>query len=143
MKTTFSAQKAASISHILQPVSTQAINVLNDLAELVHAKNVLAGWWSYPATGGLKDRNVGEMLALVHSEISEALEGHRKDLADDTLPHRKMFDVELADAIIRIMDIAGARGIPLGTIIFEKMQYNSTREDHKPENRLKEGGKAF
>lgn len=121
----------------------QAESWVNALADNVHARNILAGWWSDLATGESKDRNVGEMLALVHSEISEALEGHRKDLADDKLPHRKMIDVELAGAVIRIMDIAGARGTPLGTIIFEKLEYNSKREDHKPENRLKEGGKKF
>lgn len=116
---------------------------INALVDMIHARNVLACWWSDPATGAPKDRNVGELLALIHSEISEALEGHRKDLMDDKLPHRKMIDVELADAVIRIMDLAGARGIPLGTIIFEKLEYNTKREDHKPENRLKEGGKAF
>lgn len=77
---------------------------INMLVSLVHQRNVDAGWWSDPATGQRKDRNVGELLCLVHSEISEALEGHRKNLMDDHLPKRKMIEVELADAIIRIFD---------------------------------------
>jgi ligand-binding sensor domain-containing protein len=102
--------------------------MLDAMASTVHASNVMAGWWSDPATGEMKDRNVGEMLALIHSEISEALEGHRKGLMDDKLPHRKMFAVELADTIIRVLDLAGADGIPIGTIVMEKMAYNATRE---------------
>lgn len=69
-----------------------------------------------------------QRLALIHSEISEALEGDRKDLMDDKLPHRKMKDVELADAVIRAFDLAGGKNIPLAEIIAEKMGYNSTRE---------------
>lgn len=89
------------------------------------------------------DRNVGEMLALVHSEISEALEGHRKNLMDDKLPHRKMFEVELADAIIRIFDIAGGLGLDLGGAYVEKMKYNAIRKDHKIEDRMGENGKKY
>ena len=86
---------------------------------------------------------VPEKLALIHSEISEALEGHRKDLMDDKLPHRKMIEVELADAVIRIADLAGALGLYLEGAMIEKMAYNAQRADHKPENRGKEGGKAY
>ena len=88
-------------------------------------------------------RNVGEMLALVHSEISEALEGHRKDLMDDHLPHRKMFEVELADAVIRIFDIAAGLGLDLGGAFEEKMEYNARRRDHQLEARRLAGGKKY
>ena len=87
--------------------------------------------------------NVPEKLCLIHSEISEAMEGHRKGLPDDKLPHRPMIEVELADAIIRICDLAGALQLDLGGAIAEKLQYNATREDHKLENRTKDGGKAY
>lgn len=91
----------------------------------------------------LPARNVAEMLCLVHSEISEALEGHRKKLMDDKLPHRQMFEVELADAVIRILDICGGLGLDLEGAYAEKMAYNAIRSDHKTENRLKGGGKAY
>lgn len=89
------------------------------------------------------ERNVGEMLCLVHSEISEALEGHRKNLQDDKLPHRKQMEVELADALIRIFDLCEGLGLDLGGAYEEKMAYTATRDDHKIENRLKEGGKKY
>lgn len=91
----------------------------------------------------LKTRNTGELLCLVHSEISEAMEGDRKNLMDDKLPHRKMLEVELADALIRIFDIAGAKGLDLGGAIAEKRSYNAVRKDHKVENRIKDDGKKY
>ena len=71
------------------------------------------------------------------------MEGARKDLMDDKLPHRKMVEVELADAVIRIADLCGHLELDLGGAIIEKINYNKTRADHKPENRAKEGGKKF
>ena len=87
--------------------------------------------------------HIGELLALVHAEISEALEGHRKRLMDDHLPHRPMIEVELADAVIRIADLAGYLDLDLGGAIIEKLEYNRTRADHKLANRAMAGGKAF
>lgn len=82
---------------------------------------------------------------LTVSELSEAMEGHRKGLMDDKLPHRKMFEVELADALIRIFDIAGAPELCLdvGGAFVEKMLYNAKRKDHTNEARLAEGGKKY
>jgi NTP pyrophosphatase (non-canonical NTP hydrolase) len=71
------------------------------------------------------------------------MEGDRKDLMDDKLPHRKMREVELADAVIRIFDLAGAYGMDLGEAIAEKMAYNQSREDHKIANRAQSGGKSY
>ena len=79
----------------------------------------------------------------MHSELSEAMEGERKKLMDDHLPHRPMPEVEMADAVIRIMDYCGRWGYDIGGAILEKMEYNRNRADHKIENRVKEGGKAF
>jgi NTP pyrophosphatase (non-canonical NTP hydrolase) len=89
------------------------------------------------------NRNIGEMLCLFPSEISEAMEGHRKGLMDDKLPRRPMLEVELADAVIRIFDMAGGLKLDLAGAIADKLHYNSTREDHNPENRLADGGKKF
>lgn len=111
--------------------------------ELIHGMNLRVGWWTNMRTGEPLDRNVGEMLCLVHSEISEAMEGHRKSRMDDKLPHRKMIEVELADAVIRILDICGGLGLDLAGALIEKTQYNCHRSDHKLENRLKSGGKAY
>lgn len=119
------------------------IDSINDLSKTIHENNVKAGWWTDLKTGVKKERNVGELICLVHSELSEAMEGHRKNLMDDKLPHRKAFEVELADTLIRIFDIAGAHNLDLGGAMAEKMAYNAKREDHKIENRLKNGGKAY
>lgn len=80
---------------------------------------------------------------LMVSEISEAMEGARKNLMDDKLPHRPMEEVELADCVIRIMDYCGGRGLDIAGAIIEKMEYNRTREDHQIANRKKENGKLF
>lgn len=88
-------------------------------------------------------RNKGELLALIHSEISEALEGERKNLMDDHLPHRKMAEVELVDAIIRILDYAGGFGYDLQGAFDEKLAYNDTRIDHTYEARKSTNGKQF
>lgn len=89
------------------------------------------------------ERNVGELLMLSVSELAEAMEGHRKGLQDDKLPHRTMFEVEIADCIIRLFDIAGGLGLDLGAAFEEKMAYNSEREDHKIEARLRPDGKKY
>ncbi len=101
-------------------------------------------WWRDPATGEpLPTRNKGELLMLMVSELSEAMEGERKGLADDKLPYRSMAEVELADCLIRIFDYAGGFGYDLGGAFVEKMRYNAQRPDHEPENRIQEGGKKW
>lgn len=86
---------------------------------------------------------ITQKLALIHSEISEALEGLREDLKDDHLPQYHMFVVELADALIRILDLAGAFNIPIGNIMMEKWDYNTKRVDHTREHRSGTNGKKF
>lgn len=114
-----------------------------NLLALSHKLAVAGGWWSDLKTGERKDRNKGELLMLMVSEISEAMEAERKNLMDDKLSHRKGAEVELADAIIRQGDYAGGFGYDLAAAMVEKMVFNAQRADHKPENRLKEGGKSF
>lgn len=114
-----------------------------DFGEQFHKLSLAAGWYNDPATGAPIVRNRGEMLALIHSEISEALEGERKNKMDDHLPHRKNAEVELADAVIRIFDYAGYCGYDVIGAMVEKALFNSRRADHRPENRAAAGGKAF
>jgi NTP pyrophosphatase (non-canonical NTP hydrolase) len=109
---------------------------IKELQQRIHQQNIEAGWWENP-------REKGTLLCLIHSEISEAMEGERKNLMDDHLPHRKMAEVELADAVIRILDYAHAFGYDIEGAITEKLDYNRQRADHKKENRSQPNGKQF
>lgn len=100
-------------------------------------------WWQDPATGAALERNKGELLMLIVSEISEAMEGERKNLQDDKLTHRRMAEVELADTLIRIFDYAGAFGYDLEGAYREKRAFNKQRADHKHEARLRADGKKW
>lgn len=126
-------------------MNNEQVKSMRELQIEIHQGNVNAGWWTNLATGLPKPKgDVTEILAklaLVHSEVSEATEGVRKDLMDDKLPHRKMAEVELADAFIRGMDLAEHEGWDIAGAIQEKLLFNAIRPDHKIENRLGEGGK--
>lgn len=138
--------------------ATQDANKLRGAAQALqdscHGAAYNAGWWhdlktgidltnDYMADGMQSTRNIGELLCLVHSEISEAMEGARKRLPDDKLPTRPMLEVELADAVIRIFDMAGGLYLDLPGAIVEKLAYNASRLDHKREHRAAVGGKSF
>lgn len=180
-----------------------------DLSASIYEAN--RKWWVDLHTGKPKDRDLGEVLMLTISEVSEAMEGERKSLMDDKLPHRKMAEVEMADVVIRLIDLAEnkdlnligtewlnnpfemddnvgsqllyicalickmhgefmdydngvdeielnrracailnavlwychKKGYDLWGAVREKHEYNQHREDHKTENRLKEGGKKW
>lgn len=127
---------------------------IETLQRKIHQGNVDAGWWtdldtlqSLAEECRIRTRFgkalVAEKLVLIHSEVSEAMEAARKNLKDDKLPHRSGVEVELADAVIRILDLAGALKLDLAGAIQEKLAYNQSREDHKIENRMKDNGKAF
>lgn len=113
---------------------------LQQLQAEIHKRN--NRWW-IDANGNPVQRNKGELLMLMVSEIGEAMEGERKDMMDDKLPTRKMAEVELADAIIRILDYAGGFGYDVAGAMLEKLEYNDKREDHKHESRAQANGKKW
>ena len=125
------------------PLIHEMVTGLRAATDRCHASAVADGWWSDLITGLPIDRNDGELLMLTVSALSKAMEGERKSLMDTHLPHRKMAEVKLADALIRIFDYAGQHGYDVAGAVVEKMAYNAIRADHKPENRAAEGGKKF
>lgn len=123
---------------------------------MCHVRSYNAGWWHDPVTlrplfpdtpngygDGFQPYVIATKIALIHSEVSEAMEGSRTDAMDDKLPHRLAIECELADAMIRIFDLAGALDLDLIGAILEKSKFNTSRPDHAIANRLKPGGKKF
>lgn len=115
---------------------------INELAQGIHLNAKSKGFFDEP-------KNIGEMIALIHSEASEALEADRKDhfttanmdavngwVLDDDFKFsfseqvKNTFEDELADIMIRVMDLAAFKNIDLEAHIKAKMRYNSLRE-HK------------
>jgi hypothetical protein len=127
----------------LTEIERDALNGLRAVQELASSTARGAGWYNDSATGQPIQRNVGEVIALMHSELSEALEAYRRDAMDDKLPHRLGIEVEFADCIIRIMDTAAALGLDVAGAVVEKNRFNKERADHKLAARNAPGGKKF
>jgi NTP pyrophosphatase (non-canonical NTP hydrolase) len=142
LTTKITAPIAASIIHGWQVGTTSYARALDNLSALCHSISVRSGWWAQK-DGSLLERNVGELICLMHSELSEAMEGARKDLPSDHIPGFTMLEEELADVLVRIFDFAGAANLRLSEAFKAKCHYNLHREDHKPEVRHAEGGKQF
>lgn len=126
---------------------------INELVQEAHQNAINKGWWE-------EDRSLPELIALMHSELSEALEDYRngykpaemyyeykgnkhKEASAILLFGREKYGCkpcgipsELADVVIRIFDACGRYGIDLQAAIDEKMAYNKTRPH-------KHGGKVL
>ena len=102
---------------------------IKTLVKESHTTATEKGWWDLP------DRNVPELLALIHSEVSEALEAYRdvgieqldKVWYDNANKKPEGFTIELADVLIRIADLCGEFNLDLEQALTEKMAYNKTR----------------
>lgn len=95
---------------------------IQDLCEECHAIACDRGWY---AKG---ERNKGELIALIHSELSEALEALRDgNKPDSKCPEYSSLEVELADALIRIFDMAGYLKLDLEGALGAKMEINRGR----------------
>lgn len=124
---------------------TELCNSLNQLSKQVHQNNVEKGFWE-------GQKNVGELLMLVVSELGEAIEAHRKqkfslfhrlkqriiddyDWQNPNLTIKSFFEEdikdtfqdEIADTIIRLLDLSAGLGIDIGWHIDQKLNYNKTR----------------
>lgn len=120
----------------------EVVTVLNKLARTIRRRN--EKWWIDIRTGEPLTRNFGELIALMHSELSEALEANRKNKMDDKLPHRKGEVTEIVDAMVRELDAVGGLGWDeFGEVFIEKLLFNAVRPDHQIEHRLGEEGKQY
>jgi len=104
-----------TIEALRQPL----IGVITPLAAVISQWNTHQGFW--------ESDNTGEKIALMHSELSEALEADRKDLPSDKIDGFSGVEEELADCVIRIMDFAGKHDLRLGEAIAAKLQINLQR----------------
>lgn len=129
-----------------------ALDGLETARNLCYGLAAHSGWWIDPETGEdvrdwppkfLKLWVISKLMLSV-GELSEGLESYRKgDRNDDHLPDMNGLTVEIADCIIRLLDLSGGLGLPVPEAVIRKLAYNQRRPDHKLENRKADGGKSI
>lgn len=116
--------------NIMECIEDSFITAFKDVADIVSEIAHEKGWWK-------GDRNDGELIALMHSELSEALEGLRHgNQPSEHIPPFSAVEEELADVIIRIMDFAVAKKHNVAEAVIKKVEFNACRE-------YRHGGKKF
>ena len=103
--------------------------ILSEFANLCHFNAWKNGWWSDLATGAPQERNVFEVIALIHSEVSESFDADCFDYMDDHLPKRLGSEVELGDALIRLLECMPAMGVNIGDAIYDRVLSGYTCEE--------------
>jgi NTP pyrophosphatase (non-canonical NTP hydrolase) len=122
----FEGEKQRGVAGVLGAAESGKFDIqpINSLVHEAHQNAVDKGWDDKP-------RSFGDVVALMHSELSEALEDHRngRGFTETYYEGEKPcgIPIELADTVIRIFDACGKYGIDLESAIREKMAYNATR----------------
>ena len=117
------AKAQVEFSETLDALEIRILSTMEQLQFMIHQWNRVQGFWA-------SQPNFGEKIALVHSELSEALEGNRTAAESDKIPGFRSEEEELADALIRILDMAGGFNLALGSAFVSKLRVN-LRRPHK------------
>ncbi len=120
----------AAIIPLSDTERAMTVIVFDRLQRYIHETAVAKGWWD-------KERNDGEMIALCHAELSEALESLRHgDPPSDHIPDFSGAEEEFADVFVRMLDMCGGRGLRFALALLDKLDFNAGRP-------YKHGGKLF
>lgn len=116
------ANALAQVGATLATLGPALTVLIDQYQSQIYSAMEVQGFWGYGQD------STGSKIALMHSELSEALEADRKDIqSDDKIPEFTGVEAELADTVIRILDFAGRHNLRLGEAITAKMLFNLTR----------------